>query len=742
MDAGTALVAKTRFVLTPSKTTTHDLLKTQWKTLFGYDSTPQKPTVKAWCDVEPPKGAGGAAAAAAAAPTTSAGAEGADTVLGGPVKGKVEFEQRTEEGSEVVGVDQQVPTEKLRAPGGSALSLPVKLGAACEVLLVLNGVEVWVDGVVAKVAKSGTATVSWRKVTVTAKYLVSGLPPGEYALRIMDGLGKSVFDEDLEDAVDVAGTVQGQFETPALRLEAYTAAELANVVPKGKDKAPNIVDMRLEVVERMDTAAAAPVVRGDGVVMNTFGLKKVVALMQRLDGYEVGSRRYYENRGMAGPAREELNFSPALTDVELDGAATAQVRATLKAFTKAWGGGKLDTRSLQVCFRILMQATGVRVHQLFELHTTANFERGRDRRCFDSCWCRGNKRSLRRGVAFTPKVAEAMLEPARLSTQESWDAPLKQLQQRRRRRSLLPFWNLASLVLFVLPLVVFLLHGFVFDSRRGIPGRAIFNPLEHHANQSLTCCNDWARGRLVGLQHIGNASHVDSIAACCLACSDTTRAGFLGTCDAAVWDERSEECLFYRGHAAAEAAAAVLSQPRPRTGTTAAAGQPSQWVVVPRGALSRAVDWCVHRVAPPLSLVTVVALWVWTLGPVAWRVRRGRTAPREGGGVGDAGCSQMLLPAPLSWVRAWGIDIWEAMNCCKPTTLYVDEDFVDEALVLLLEEAEERRRFVFSRDTMTFFLLLDGVLLALCGFGAREHRSFVAVVVSRDDDVVVNACFD
>jgi hypothetical protein len=632
-DAVNAILTALNFGKKLKKSTVHDKLKKQWKVLFDYDSTPQPATVKAWCVLL----------------STSNNTE----------IGNIKFEQITSMGTEVVPVDDHKDNRKLRALDGSTLE--IKVGNKCKLNL---GVEND-DWVVARVEskRSEAATFAWYKVVVVIKYEIYELTPVEYALRVQDQ-GQEIFNYPFQELPLSDGSFKGQIETSNLRLEDQ---------PDTASTAPNIVGMLLEVVEVTDSGQKPC---ASGVVTNKFesqiGYSEVVEVMKNLDGYESGNRCFYENCKMVGPAREELNFSPALTDVNQSGESTAQVRKTLKAFNEAWAGngGRLDEASLQACFRILMQTTGVRVHQLFRLHTTPNFERGRDRRCW-----RGG--SNKRGVAFTAKIAEALSEPKSLSTIPDWDLPLRQLIQEDHSIACL---NLASVFLFLFPLLIFLLHVFFFDSTLGIPARAVLHPLEYF-NSSLTCCNGWSIGDLSGNfhTHIGNMSHVTSLGACCAACSDFTEfAGMSGGCVAAVWNEYSSECFFYDGSESRHAAMDIISN---KVAQRLNRG-PMKWVVLPRGIMSRLFDCCVHRIAQPLSLIIAVALWVWVLGPSSCRLRRAQIEHKN---------THCTLPAPLSWIRCWGIDMNEVMKLSQRKILYVDDKYVDEALIELLEEAEERR---------------------------------------------------
>ena len=631
-DTANALLAALNFAQKKPKTTVHDELKTQWKVMFDYDSTPQTPTIKAWCAFVSP----------------SDSDDQLDSGLG-----KISFEQSTIEGNEVVPLDHG-RSERLRGADGQAALPKLVPKANCQVSLQLEDATEWVDAKVASAPRSdGPVTVAWRKVTVTAKYDFGGLSQIPHIVRIV-GKDGPIFEAELE-SVDAFGRTHGTLETTQLRLE-------ADASPKAP---PDIVGLSMELVA--DDPVSDQVVVSSGIVMNTFesqaGYSEVIALMHSMDGQEPGNRQYFENRSMLGPAREALSLSPALTDVEQDGQATAQVRATLLAFNRAWSGngGQLDGQGLQVCFRILMQATGVRVHQLFELHTTPNFERGRDRRCWKS-------KSQTRGVAFTAKVTEALLEPKSLSTEPEWDLPLRQLLQ--KRRSKVPFKNVASLAIFLVPFVVFLLHAYVFDSSLAFSGRAIGDPYSH-SNQSVACCNSWGLGHL-SAAHIGNASAISSISECCVACNDFSMPD-LPVCTAAIWDEGNSNCYFYNVDESA------ISD---GFGGAAGPGSHMRWLVTPRSAVSRARDWLVHRILGPLSILLVLGIWAWALGPADCRLRRGRTGPNG------------RLPARLSCLRCWGISVREAMNLIPPTTLFVDEEYVDEALVQLLEEAEERKRYV------------------------------------------------
>eukprot|EP00750_Incisomonas_marina_P014374 INCI17647.2.p1 GENE.INCI17647.2~~INCI17647.2.p1 ORF type:complete len:1227 (-),score=148.61 INCI17647.2:543-3992(-) len=576
----------------------------------------------------------------------------------------------------------------------------------------------WVAANVVSVSRAGDAArVAWRKVTVSAKYTLTGLLPGaEHTLRVVSAVAADhrgrqeqvvAFEVPINDA-DTEGRAEGTFETAVLRLE--DSAPAVSGRNAGGDKstpvAQRIVGLVLEVAEVEGSVRAA------GTVVNSFdskdGFSDIVALMQGMDGPEPGNRQYYENHSMLGPAREDLNLSPALTDVEQENPeatvkdprekarlrararTTAQVRATLTAFNRAWStGGQLNGPSLQVCFRILMQATGVRVHQLFELHTTPNFERGRDRRCCILPAGPSIGRG-RRGVAFAPKVAEALLEPKSLSTIADWHLPLQQLL--RKPASRVPCNNLASIFIFVVPLLVLALHAWVFDPSHDLSMHAIFDPLVHDTNVTAACCATWdlgANGPLGGLlfdqyarSYIGNTSSVQSIGECCTACESFVRSGS-PPCAAAVFDEQAGTCLFHDARTVAAVAADA-----DHIGEAAGGGRPITrhgrrlaWIVVPRGPASRALDWLVHRVARMLSILLVLLLWVWTLGPEKCRMRRGRTG--EGG----------RRPSPLSCWRLWGVGLREAMNVIPSSTLYVNEEYVDEALVELLEEAEERRRW-------------------------------------------------
>ena len=147
---------------------------------------------------------------------------------------------------------------------------------------------------------------------------------------------------------DSDGLCEGVFESVDLRLE--VAAQPQQAV----DAQPlRIVDLRLQLVEVDDGSGigVASGVQAAGTIVNNFdaragGRSEIVDLMHSMDGPEEGNRQYYENHSMLGAPREDLNLSPALTDVEQDDGsphaeATAQVRATLLAFNRAWGQGCL-----------------------------------------------------------------------------------------------------------------------------------------------------------------------------------------------------------------------------------------------------------------------------------------------------------------------------------------------------------------------------------------------------------------
>ena len=627
------VVMKSNLQKKKSKRSVLEALQQQWKVLFDYDSTPQQPPIKAWCTFTPPP----------------AGTDGA--------VGRVIFEQLTTVGTEVVPRDL-IP-QKLRDPTGVALGQDsIKANTECQ--FHLDG-EGWVMGCIGKKSlwSERAITVLWKNVTVTIKYDVSGLSLTENVLRIQPPAGGPVLEATLVEP-DADGSSRGQFETKAIRLEETTGT-------------PNIVGMNLHIVEIDD---AGPVIRAEGDITNTFstqaGNSEVVALMQKMDGPESGNRQYYESRNMTGAAREGLRLSPALTDVDQTGDATAQVRATLLAFNKAWAGngGRLDEHSLQLCFRVLMQTTGVRVHQLFELHSTPNYERGRDRRCW------GSKKSKKKfsGVAFTQKVADALIDPKSLCTEVGWEQPL--LQLRKKKRNMIPLFNLASVACFLYPLLVLLLHIYVFDKSRGFPLRTVFYPLDFAADTTLSCCSDWVQGDIIESDHVGNMSGVDSIGACCNACDQFPSWQSTYHCSAAVYDEAQQLCYFY-------------DTPVDFTDVQPVSASVRKYTVAPRSTSSRAFDWYVHKLGSPVSLLVMLLLWIWTLGPDYCRMRRSRT------GAGGK------LPRPLHWLRCWGISFREVMNFLEETTLYVDEDFVDEALVQLLEEAEERRRLVGWFDFLT-----------------------------------------
>lgn len=744
-DTWNALLTSMNFAKKRAKDSTHDKLKKEWKILFDYDSTPQKPTVKAWCTlttVNP-------VVAGTGLDEEDESGEGSGSA---EPQGHVAFEQRTMEGNEVLSLDQQGTSDRLCSADGSPLGKVAK-GTVCRLSIPRStgsparggrpnvratppnrlidaygnpgldddGFE-WVDASVVSVSRAGDAArVAWRKVTVSAKYSLTGLLPGaEHTLRVVSAVAPDhrggqeqvvVFDVPINDA-DTEGRVEGIFETALLRLEDSAATDDVQVVASGKnaaggDRAAPVAQQRI-VGLMLEVAEVEGSVRASGTVVNSFdskdGFSDIVALMQGMDGPEPGNRQYYENHSMLGPAREDLNLSPALTDVEQENPeaavkdprekarlrararTTAQVRATLTAFNRAWStGGQLNGPSLQVCFRILMQATGVRVHQLFELHTTPNFERGRDRRC---CILPAgpSKGRGRRGVAFAPKVAEALLEPKSLSTVADWHLPLQQLL--RKPASRVPCNNLASIFIFVVPLLVLALHAFFFDPLQDLSVRAIFDPLAHDTNLTAACCATWdlgangPLGRLLSDQYagsyIGNTSSAHSLSECCTACESFTRSG-VPPCAAAVFDEQAGACLFH--DARTVAAVAAEADHIGDAGVGGWHGRRLAWVVVPRSPVSRALDWLVHRVARYSSILLVVLLWVWTLGPEKCRMRRGRTG--EGG----------RRPSPLSCWRLWGIGLREAMNVIPSSTLYVNEEYVDEALVELLEEAEERRRW-------------------------------------------------
>ena len=119
--------------------------------------------------------------------------------------------------------------------------------------------------------------------------------------------------------------------------------------------------------------------------------------------------------------------------------------------------------------------------------------------------------------------------------------------------------------------------------------------------------------------------------------------------------------------------------------------------------LTCCVSRYVHRLVRILSVLIMIGLWVWTLGSDKCRMRRGRSGP--------AG----RLPAPLSCCRCWGVDLREAMNVVPSPTLYVDDQYVSEALVQLLEEAEERQRYVV--DAVGFVSVLRNLVVAqVCFF--------------------------